>query len=255
MADFKPQLGHRDTNTRRFSASNWKSFREDERSTLRSSTTISSTVSSPGYTTSEKIDPSTYSFTAALKALQTRSMWSSERVILHSKWSDAEKYISNPVSGQVPLECLSARNRITISAPIILHHKLNITIQEKNKSAVTRDVGTQSVPSAPPTPSIQERRSEAESSVDSSLSTQKDGPQLKVERERNEKEGLNRKEGRERKKMVRMMCSQGVGRRGCLQPLKGLWQRRNKCNCKPRKNINPSSSPTLLYHINACYDV
>ncbi|XP_047968758.1 uncharacterized protein LOC125212590 isoform X2 [Salvia hispanica] len=261
----KPQIS---TNTRRFSASNWKSFREDERS-LRTATTISSTVSSPGYTATDKIDPSTYSFTAAIKGLQRRGVWSCEYIGgLQSKWSDAEKYISNPLSGQVPVECLSAKalgvrsfstltsNRITISAPL---HFQTFKIQEKK----TRDVGTQSADvsvsvSAPNTPSIQETSPRGES-VDSSLSTHKQMPQQKVgETENKEKEIRNTEQGRERKKKAMMMCSQEGGRRrgGCLS-FKGLWQRRNKCNCKPKKNYktHSSSSPTFLYHINACYDV
>ncbi|KAL1569795.1 hypothetical protein AAHA92_01230 [Salvia divinorum] len=290
MADFspkewcvKPQISHRHMNTRRFSASNWKSFREDERSTR----TISSTVSSPGYTGRDKIDPSTYSFTAAIKGLQRRGVWSCEyvsiqpereRLTLHSKWSDAEKYISNPLSGQVPVECLSAKalgvrsfstltNRIAISAPLHFQtHNHHIKIQEKKRSVVvTRDVGTQSADvsvSAPHTPSIQEcspKHSQGES-VDSYLSTPKQIPQEKVgETERKKKEIRNTEQGRERKKKtMMMMCSQEGGRRrrGCLL-FKGLWQRRNKCNCKPKKNTNTpsSSSPTFLYHINACYDV
>lgn len=208
-SDLKAQIISREnTKSRRFSASSLKSFRDDERC-LRSTTTISSTASSPGYmhatrgilyylllsflwsnkivtyiyiynVCSEEIDPSTYSFTAALKgirnllkfayicsvtqcvrlhfqlvfygaALQAKAVYSweylpSHRLTLHSKWSDAEKYISNPLSGEVPLECLSAKtlsarsfsNRITISAPLVYQtnypiiqhqHKLNITIQ------------------------------------------------------------------------------------------------------------------------------
>lgn len=49
---------------------------------------------------------------------------------LNSKWNEAEKYICNPLSGEVPMECLSAKtlsgrsfrnltNRITMSAPLI----------------------------------------------------------------------------------------------------------------------------------------
>lgn len=44
---------------------------------------------------------------------------------LHSKWNEAERYICNPLSGQVPIECLSAKalsgrllGRITMSAPL-----------------------------------------------------------------------------------------------------------------------------------------
>ena len=109
----------------------------------------------------DEIDPATYSFTTALKgitvfmimnfrvllvqavtfcvyfaALQARSAYHSWEALspdgfaLHSKWNEAEKYICNPLSGQVPLECLSAKtlsgrsfrnmtSRITMSAPLV----------------------------------------------------------------------------------------------------------------------------------------
>lgn len=294
MEQSASQISRENTKSRRFSASNLKSFRDDERYCLRSSTRgiyiyhhISSTASSPGYmhTTREEIDPSTYSFTAALKALQAKAVYSweylpshSHRLTLHSKWSDAEKYISNPLSGEVPLECLSASarsfsNRITISAPLIYHtnypiiqhhHKLNITIPapEKKRCTTKDDAGTQSPaanvssgsPSPVPTPSIQERpkkHSEGEFGDSISVASEKE----KSEGEQVEEREAKEKEGRERErktKMMMMKCREGGGRRGCLS-LKGLWKR-DKCKCKPRKNNNPSSSPTFLYHINACFD-
>uniref|UniRef100_A0A6N2LFK9 Uncharacterized protein n=1 Tax=Salix viminalis TaxID=40686 RepID=A0A6N2LFK9_SALVM len=133
---FKAQNSRENTRSRRFSGSNIRSFREDARS-FRSNTTISSTASSPGYSLREEIDPSTYSFTTALKALQARSGYSNNReclspdgFALNSKWDEAEKYICNPLSGEVPMECLSAKtlsgrsfrsltNRITMSAPLV----------------------------------------------------------------------------------------------------------------------------------------
>ncbi|KAG6720336.1 hypothetical protein I3842_03G055500 [Carya illinoinensis] len=147
----------------------------------------------------DEIDPSTYSFTTALKALQTRSgyySWecsSPDGFALNSKWNEAEKYICNPLSGEVPMECLSAKtlsgrsfrnltNRITMSAPLIhpSHSRqrqtkpstseqeglvLQLPIPEKRTEGTTRDVGTQSTPpdlssSSPSpvsTPSIIER--------------------------------------------------------------------------------------------------
>ncbi|KAL6961039.1 hypothetical protein U1Q18_038802 [Sarracenia purpurea var. burkii] len=200
-------VSRENTHSRRFSVSNLRSFREDHTRSFRSNFTISSTASSPGYTLREEIDPSTYSFTAALKgfleaALQARNVYSLESLspdgfALNSKWNEAEKYICNPLSGEVPMECLSAKTlsgrsfrglagRITMSAPLIypshshglLHSKPSLTeahfpLQEKNVSSTTRDVGTQSTPpelsssspSPAPTPSIEERsikRSEAE---------------------------------------------------------------------------------------------
>ncbi|KAA8547820.1 hypothetical protein F0562_004249 [Nyssa sinensis] len=168
----KARISRENTNSRRFSASNIK--REDTRS-FRSNFTISSTASSPGYTVREEIDPSTYSFTTALKALQARSAhsWdclSPDGFALNSKWNEAEKYICNPLSGEVPMECLSAKTlsgrsfrRITMSAPLVysshsrlVHPKPFITtheddevqfpIQEKKVWTMTRDVGTQSTP-------------------------------------------------------------------------------------------------------------
>ncbi|XAR51554.1 hypothetical protein NMG60_11006215 [Bertholletia excelsa] len=189
------------TNSRRFSASSIRSFREDTRS-FRSNITISSTASSPGYLLREEIDPSTYSFTTALKALQARSAYgygwecsSPEGFALNSKWNEAEKYICNPLSGEVPMECLSAKTlsgrsfrsfagRMTMSAPLIYpsgHSRLNQTtssiptldkeahghlpVKEKKARGKMRDVGTQSTPpelsssspSPASTPPIKER--------------------------------------------------------------------------------------------------
>lgn len=68
-------------------------------------------------------------------ALQAKTTYSWEYMspdglCLNSKWNEAEKYICNPLSGEVPLECLSAKtlsgrsfrqltNKITMSAPLI----------------------------------------------------------------------------------------------------------------------------------------
>nr|XP_023903800.1 uncharacterized protein LOC112015610 isoform X2 [Quercus suber] len=197
----KARISRANTNSRRFSASNIRSFREDARS-FRSNVTISSsTASSPGYSLRDEIDPSTYSFTNALKALQARSGYPSweclspDRFALNSKWNEAEKYICNPLSGEVPMECLSAKtlsgrsfrnstNRITMSAPLVYssHSRqtqtkpnststqeasvLQLPIPEKRtEGMMTRDVGTQSTPPDPSssspsptsTPSIIER--------------------------------------------------------------------------------------------------
>ncbi|CAH9105615.1 unnamed protein product [Cuscuta europaea] len=155
------------TLSRRFSAPHHHvtTFREEEadnknqttKSSVRSNIiNISSTVSSPGYTSSkEEIDPSTYSFSTALKALQGKTAgggygrwWAeyywktssaAEGLSLNSKWNEAEKYICNPLSGEVPLECLSAktlsgrsfrqqlatrRSRISMSAPLFYPPRL-----------------------------------------------------------------------------------------------------------------------------------
>lgn len=182
----KAKISRENTNSRRFSASYIRSFREDAKA-FRSNISISSTASSPGYyTLREEIDPSTYSFTTALKALQAKTIYSWEYMspdglALNSKWNEAEKYICNPLSGEVPLECLSAKtlsgrsfrqltSKITMSAPLIypsqyqctrqFHpkpltkvvphlplHELQIQIPSKvniEKGRITRDVGTQS---------------------------------------------------------------------------------------------------------------
>ncbi|CAL5372440.1 unnamed protein product [Camellia sinensis] len=182
-------VSRENTSSRRFSASNIRSFRESFRSNI---TNISSTASSPGYTFREEIDPSTYSFTTALKALQARSgnSWewltssSPDGLALNSKWNEAEKYICNPVSGEVPTQCLSSKTlinggggrsfrnlaasgRITMSAPLVyttsshsrllpsnpnsltsLQNQLHFPFQEKKEvgGSMTRDVGTQSTP-------------------------------------------------------------------------------------------------------------
>ncbi|XP_039021768.1 uncharacterized protein LOC120153981 [Hibiscus syriacus] len=167
----KARISHENTASRRYSGSYIRSFREDSRS-FRSNINIYSTASSPGYSLKDEIDPSTYSFTTALKALQARTVYntweclSPEEFALNSKWNEAEKYICNPLSGEVPMECLSAKtlsgrsfrnftNRITMSAPLVYSHsschiatKSSRTLQfpEKKAGSSTRDVGTQSTP-------------------------------------------------------------------------------------------------------------
>ncbi|KAI3502912.1 hypothetical protein L1887_31304 [Cichorium endivia] len=202
------------TISRRFSSSRITSFREEACKSFRSNFTISSTASSPGYTLKEEIDPSTYSFTNALKALQLRSIntWeylSPEGFALNSKWNEAERYICNPLSGEVPVECLSSKalmngrsfrnitNRMTMSAPLI-HHSSRILpqklanihpiqdetdvkenkIEERLIMMMKRDVGIQSKlsessPSPASTPSIQERSIKFNLNLDSSDSSSK----------------------------------------------------------------------------------
>lgn len=177
----KARISRENSKSRRYSAPYIRSFREDTRS-FRSNITISSTASSPGYPLKDEIDPSTYSFTTALKALQARSGYKSweclspEGFALNSKWNEAEKYICNPFSGEVPMECLSAKtlsgrsfrnsttNKITMSAPLVYSSRqmqtktstcnsftqeelaLHFHIPEKGKEGMTRDAGTQSTP-------------------------------------------------------------------------------------------------------------
>ncbi|XP_028805856.1 uncharacterized protein LOC114760730 [Neltuma alba] len=173
----KARISRHNTMSRRF-------FREDSRS-FRSNFTVSSTASSPGYAFKDEIDPSTYCFSTALKALQARSVYhtwecsSPEGLALNSKWNEAEKYICNPLSGKVPLECLSAKslissgrsfrnssNRFTMSAPLVFSSSTHLPLSkpplsssttqdftmqfpilsEMKKEGRTRDVGTQSTP-------------------------------------------------------------------------------------------------------------
>ncbi|KAF8399156.1 hypothetical protein HHK36_015021 [Tetracentron sinense] len=188
-------ISRENTKSRRFSASSIRSYREEAMS-FRSNITISSTASSPGYSLRDEIDPSTYSFTTALRALQARSGYgweclSPDGFALNSKWNEAEKYICNPLSGEFPMECLSAKTlsgrsfhtlagRTTMSGPLVYSSHARLTqlkptitqeddvqspIQEKKLESLTRDVGTQitppdlssSSPSPASTPPIEER--------------------------------------------------------------------------------------------------
>ncbi|KAK8532238.1 hypothetical protein V6N13_131574 [Hibiscus sabdariffa] len=210
----KARISRENTASRRYSGSYIRSFREDSRS-FRSNITIYSTASSPGYSLKDEIDPSTYSFTTALKALQARNVYntweclSPEGFVLNSKWNEAEKYICNPLSGEVPMECLSAKtlsgrsfrnfsNRITMSAPLVYSHSPTksprtvpqdkLQVPEKKAGSSTRDVGTQSTPpdlssdslSLISTPSITERAlkrygTETGDSTDSNTKPKADG--------------------------------------------------------------------------------
>ncbi|KAL3527066.1 hypothetical protein ACH5RR_011722 [Cinchona calisaya] len=279
----KARLSRENTSSRRFSASHIRSFREDARS-FRSNITISSTASSPGDTLKEEIDPSTYSFTTALKALQAKTVYSWEYLspdglALNSKWNDAEKYICNPLSGEVPLECLSAKtlsarsfrnlaSRITMSAPLIYpshsqHYqpKSSITIHEdevqiriqdkKIRSMSTRDIGIQSTPpefssnspSPAPTPSIEERSIKL--SDDSPVSSEKFKSDVVEVKETSEEE-TKRNEG-DRKK-VKQMCSFRQG--GCLSW--SLWMKKRRQREKHKATSSNNKKNMLVYYISGC---
>ncbi|XP_054787896.1 uncharacterized protein LOC129293810 [Prosopis cineraria] len=96
------------TKSRRYSASYIRSFNEETRS-----------FRSPNITFSNGIDPSTYSFNTAIRALQARSCYNSweclspDGLALHSKCNEAEKYICNPISGEAPLECVPSKALIS----------------------------------------------------------------------------------------------------------------------------------------------
>jgi hypothetical protein len=88
---------------------------------------------------------------AALQARSSLNSWeclSPDGFALNSKWNEAEKYISNPLSGEVPMECLSAKtlsgrsfrnltNRITMSAPLVYssHHSRQLQTKPPSTSA------------------------------------------------------------------------------------------------------------------------
>lgn len=274
-------ISRENTNSRRFSASYIRSFREDTRS-FRSNITISSTASSPGYGLRDEIDPATYSFTTALKALQARSAYNSWEALspdgfaLNSKWNEAEKYICNPLSGQVPMECLSAKtlsgrsfrnitNRITMSAPLIYsshtrpsHTNLtnstkedfvrHFPIPEKKNEGMTRDVGTQSTPpdisssslSSASTPPIVERMSNRCRSGDSpnSNSKPKSEEEEEMELKDTEKEEETKEKKEEREKKDEQKCRQG----GCLS-----WMRK-----RYREKHKPRKKNMFLSHLKGC---
>ncbi|XP_028775908.1 uncharacterized protein LOC114732740 isoform X1 [Neltuma alba] len=175
--ELKAQRNGVRTKSRRYSASYIRSFNDETRSFRSSNITFSSAASSPAYTFKDGIDPSTYSFNTAIRALQARSCLSPDGLALNSKWNEAEKYICNPLSGEVPLECLSSkalissgrsfrkstnraitmfdnptayssRNPQTKTSSTDTHEEedgvLRFSVSEKKKEGKTRDVGIQS---------------------------------------------------------------------------------------------------------------
>ncbi|CAN1241166.1 hypothetical protein LINPERPRIM_LOCUS4847 [Linum perenne] len=256
----RPQLSSENTKSRRFSGSYITSFREDA---TKSFTISTSTVSSPGYHLREEIDPSTYSFTTALKALQTRSglckSWeclSPEGFALNSKWNEAEKYICNPLSGEVPMECLSAKtlsgrsfytNSVTMSAPLVYSssdaHQRRIIVkpapaskdrqncnpETKTESCgSTRDIGTQStIPELSSTEiSSPLKKSGAESGGDSTSCNSK----TQIE------EGTRKTEGRKKNSDVVWRCTSQASsssQGGCLS-----WMRKKEREKQKPRNRN-----------------
>ncbi|KAI3813498.1 hypothetical protein L1987_18223 [Smallanthus sonchifolius] len=258
------------TMSRRFSASHITSFRDDASKSFRSNFTISSTASSPGYPIKDEIDPSTYSFTNALKALQMRSIntWeylSPDGFALNSKWNEAERYICNPLSGEVPMECLSSKtlmngrsfrnitNRMTMSAPLI-HHSSRMQpqklanihpIQDEHEAKenkiegrlimtmmTKRDVGIQSTvsessPSPTSTPSIHERSINFNLNFESSTSSSKSESESKSKLVFKEKDVGGEEETKQddEDEMKRYGCM-CKQKSGCLS-LKNFWPRKN----------------------------
>ncbi|CBI16854.3 hypothetical protein VitviT2T_021931 [Vitis vinifera] len=282
----KARISRENTTSRRFSASNIR--REDTRS-FRSNITISSTASSPGYTLRDEIDPATYSFTSALKALQARSGYgwecsSPDGFALNSKWNEAEKYICNPLSGEVPMECLSAKtlsgrsfrnftNRITMSAPLIYPSQprqpqtnhfaaapttqenfVQFPIQEKKMEGMTRDVGTQSTPpdrsssspSPTSTPSIIERSLQRcrAEGGESPNSNAKLKSEEEVEVKDTREKEETKRKEEEQIKKEKQMCRCRQG--GCLS-WRSLWMRK-----RHREKHKPRKKNIFLQHIKGC---
>ncbi|ESW11322.1 hypothetical protein PHAVU_008G020100 [Phaseolus vulgaris] len=247
----KDRISRENTSSRRYSGSYMRSFREETRS-FRSNIAISSTASSPGYPLKDEIDPSTYSFTTALKALQARAAYNSwecsspDGFALNSKWNEAERYICNPLSGEVPLECLSAKtlsgrsfrnsaNRIAMSAPLVYSSKhiptktatytqeevaLQFPNQEKKKEGMTRDVGTQSTPpclsssspSPASTPSIMERSKPQPDDSPNSIAKTKSEEEVEVKDEEIWETKETEREKKEWRKREEELCKQS----GCF---------------------------------------
>ena len=95
--------------------------------------------------------------TAALQARTGYKSWeclSPDGFALNSKWNEAEKYICNPLSGEVPMECLSAKtlsgrsfrnsttNRVTVSAPLVYSSR-QIQTKPSTYSYTQEDVSLQ----------------------------------------------------------------------------------------------------------------
>ncbi|XP_057436263.1 uncharacterized protein LOC130728730 [Lotus japonicus] len=272
----KSRISRENTKSRRFSGSYMRNIREDTRS-FRSNATISSTASSPGYPFKDEIDPSTYSFTNALKALQARVTYNSWECLspdgfaLNSKWNEAERYICNPLSGEVPMECLSAKtlrarsfrnssNRVTMSAPLVYSSRhiqtkpstytqedvaIQFPIPEKKRRGRTRDVGTQSTPtylsssspSPASTPSIIERSKTV--ATDSPNSNAKTKSEEEVEVKDNETWETG--ENNEWRKEEEQQCKQGGGCFSWMMVMKKKRQRERKKDKEGRTSFSITS--------------
>ncbi|KAK4789122.1 hypothetical protein SAY86_020441 [Trapa natans] len=208
---------------------------------------------------------------AGLQA-RTGRVWqclSPEGFALNSKWNEAEKYICNPLSGEFPMECLSAKtlsgrcnltSRITMSAPLTYpssHHSTRqsqtepssqpLTVPGKKPGIVmTRDVGIQSSPmelssgSMSPTSTL----SVAESVQFKKLGTEA----MKSNKEVDSKEATggaaggdgevrrlnNDEDKKEKQEKRRTRCRWGHSRSGCLWWIKKMQRdeknKPSKCN-------------------------
>ncbi|KAK3212118.1 hypothetical protein Dsin_016824 [Dipteronia sinensis] len=337
----KARISRETTISRRFSASNITSFREDTCRSFRSNFTISSTASSPGYpclrgfiflsllihilffsffffwsqsfhisnlqkklihqpTLSPLLSKvhthnsclfefkhfsfvcwKCYGVLRCCAALQARSLYnnswecsSPDGFALNSKWNEAEKYICNPLSGEFPMECLSAKtlsgrsfrnltNRITMSAPLVYnssHHSrpiqtkpssitmqlqdhvtVNFPVPEKKMEGTTRDVGTQSTPpdlsSTSPSPASTPSiiKSEAEAGDSPNYYAKMTAEEEVEVKETREKEETTKRE-KEDEESCRWRCRQG----GCLS-----WMRKRHREKHKQRNNHHIYLPTL----------
>ncbi|XP_022870599.1 uncharacterized protein LOC111389854 [Olea europaea var. sylvestris] len=215
--ELKARIRRENTSSRRFSASNIRSYREDARS-FRSNITICSTVSSPGYTIKDEIDPSTYSFTTALKALQAKTVYSLEYLspdgfVLNSKQAEKE--------GEVHLQYCPGESQIAdmftkaLSKSKFEDLRLKIGVLPKSFKEENWRLPVSMI----------------------YLDHTKMPSQVGV-KETKEREDTKGNESGERKKM----CMQG----GCLS-LRNLWMRKRQKKKQESRNKN-----TFLYHLNAC---
>ncbi|CAA0817287.1 Unknown protein [Striga hermonthica] len=262
----KAKISRENTNSRRFYASNFKSFRENQTS-FRSNVAISSVVSSPGYTVRDEINPSTYSFTNALKALQARRMYSNTweyvsadngGLTLNSKWNDAEKYICNPVSGQVPLQCLSSKALSERSSQSLVTSRIKQVplVNAEKKRNTTRHVGTQikfssespNIPSR--IPSCEEKSakpSEQEESRGTPVNSKIQKSEAKLGQKVQEKETEDKRiEKKTIKKETTNTCSHGRKEKGCLSFI-NVWRH------KTRNRNNNANLSIFLCHVNASF--
>ncbi|GER48041.1 DNA damage checkpoint protein 1, partial [Striga asiatica] len=201
-----------------------------------------------------EINPSTYSFTNALKALQARRVYSNTweyvsadngGLTLNSKWNDAEKYICNPVSGQVPLQCLSSKALSERSSQSLVTSR---TKQEKKRST-TRNVGTQiKFSSESPIPSqipsceeISVKPSEQEESRESLVTSKIQKSEAKLVQKVDEKETEDK---RNEKKKRENTCCHGGKEKGCLSFI-NVWRH------KIRNQNNNANLSIFLCHVNA----
>ncbi|XP_073221790.1 uncharacterized protein [Cicer arietinum] len=182
-------------NSRRYSGSYIRSFREDTKS-QRSNITISSTASSPGYPFKGEVP---------MECLSSKTL--SGRPFRNS---------TNRITMSAPLVYSSRHIQTKPSNYIQQDVSLQFPIQEKKKEGMTRDVGTQSTPPPPyhsssspsptSTPSIIERSKTR--LVHSPNSNSKSKSEEEVEVKDNDSWGTREKNNEWRKKEENQVCKQ-----------------------------------------------